>query len=57
MQICAQEQIAETIQNKNEADILYSILHDKAKPSNATNKDEKPYGKRKFTKLFLTKSK
>lgn len=57
MSICAQEQIAETIQNNNEADTLYSILHKKAKPTDAANKDEKLHGKRKFAKLFVTKGK
>lgn len=58
MYVYTQEQLAETIQNKTEADTLYSILHEKAKPTDVTSKDEKPFGgKRKFSKLFVTKSK
>ncbi|XP_061704026.1 uncharacterized protein LOC133515496 [Cydia pomonella] len=51
------EQLAEVIENKNEADTLYSVLHVKATPSDA-GKDEKQTGKKKFTgKLFRSKTK
>ncbi|XP_049868551.1 DNA repair endonuclease XPF [Pectinophora gossypiella] len=47
------EQLTEIIENKNEAESLYSILHVEAKPADVTGKDDKPYGKRKFAgKLF-----
>ncbi|XP_063621572.1 DNA repair endonuclease XPF isoform X1 [Cydia splendana] len=51
------EQLAEVIENKNEAETLYSVLHVKATPSDA-GKDEKQAGKKKFTgKLFRSKTK
>ncbi|XP_063534990.1 DNA repair endonuclease XPF isoform X1 [Cydia strobilella] len=51
------EQVAEVIENKNEAETLYSVLHVKATPSDA-GKDDKQTGKKKFTgKLFRSKTK
>ncbi|KAJ2949834.1 hypothetical protein O0L34_g11149 [Tuta absoluta] len=48
-----QEELTAILENKNEAQTLYSILHVKAKPTDVTNKDDKPYGKKKFQgKLF-----
>ncbi|XP_072938582.1 DNA repair endonuclease XPF [Epargyreus clarus] len=50
----SQEQLSEIMENKSEADVLYSILHVKAKP--ADSKDEKPFAKRKFAgKSFKNK--
>ncbi|KAI8422398.1 hypothetical protein MSG28_006247 [Choristoneura fumiferana] len=49
------EELGQIIENKNEADTLYSVLHVKAKPADA-GKDDKPFGKKKFTgKLFRSK--
>ncbi|KAJ2942618.1 hypothetical protein O0L34_g2084 [Tuta absoluta] len=48
-----QNELTAILENKNEAQTLYSILHVKAKPTDVTNKDDKPYGKKKFQgKLF-----
>ncbi|XP_045534517.1 DNA repair endonuclease XPF [Papilio machaon] len=48
------EQITEIVENKAEADLLYSILH--VKPKSDKSKEEKPYGKKKFAgKLFKSK--
>ncbi|XP_023935382.2 DNA repair endonuclease XPF isoform X2 [Bicyclus anynana] len=41
-----QEQLQEIIENKNEAETLYSILHVKAQPADS---DKKTFGKKKFT--------
>lgn len=41
-----QEQLTEIVENKNEAETLYSILHLKAKPSDIDR--SKPQGKKKF---------
>lgn len=49
-----QEQITEIVENKTEAELLYSILH--VKPKSDKSKEEKPYGKKKFAgKLFKSK--
>ncbi|XP_013142618.1 PREDICTED: DNA repair endonuclease XPF [Papilio polytes] len=48
------EQITEIVENKTEAELLYSILH--VKPKSDKSKEEKPYGKKKFAgKLFKSK--
>lgn len=50
-----QEELQAMIENKNDANTLYSVLHIKPRPLDA-NKDEKTFGKKKFTgKLFRSK--
>ncbi|CAG4971833.1 unnamed protein product [Parnassius apollo] len=45
------EQLTDILENRGEAEILHSILHVKPKPD--TSKEDKPFGKKKFTgKLF-----
>lgn len=51
-----QEELLNIIENKNEADMLFSILHVKAKPAN-TSKEEKPFAKRKFLSKFRNNKK
>ncbi|XP_038214945.1 DNA repair endonuclease XPF-like isoform X1 [Zerene cesonia] len=51
----SENQLAEILENKREAETLYSILHIKTKPSDS-KKEEKPFGKRNFGgKLFKNK--
>ncbi|KAL0880773.1 hypothetical protein ABMA27_001974 [Loxostege sticticalis] len=53
----SKEQLLTIIENKGEAETLYSILHVKAKPADAT-KEEKPFGKKKFAgKPLFSRSK
>ncbi|XP_045533645.1 DNA repair endonuclease XPF isoform X1 [Pieris brassicae] len=51
----SQESLYNILENKKEAEMLYSILHIKSKPSDS-KKDEKLFGKRKFSgKVFNKK--
>ncbi|XP_026732524.1 DNA repair endonuclease XPF isoform X1 [Trichoplusia ni] len=53
-----QKELQEIIENKVEAETLHAILHVKPRPVDTSNKDKKPFGKRKITgKLFITKKK
>ncbi|GBP45164.1 DNA repair endonuclease XPF [Eumeta japonica] len=50
------EQMCGITENQNEAETLYSVLHMRAKPSDAADRDDKPSWKRKFTgKIFAHK--
>ncbi|CAB3223704.1 unnamed protein product [Arctia plantaginis] len=50
-----QEELQTMMENKHEADTLFSILHTKPKPIDS-NKDEKHFGKKRLTgKLFRSK--
>ncbi|XP_039751108.1 DNA repair endonuclease XPF [Pararge aegeria] len=50
-----QEQLAELIENKSEAETLYSILHVKAQPTESDK--TKSFGKKKFTGKFYKNTK
>ncbi|KAJ0175655.1 hypothetical protein K1T71_008814 [Dendrolimus kikuchii] len=52
----SKSEILEIVENKNEADMLYSILHVKAEPVDVS-KEEKPFAKKKNTGKFFRNKK